>query len=126
MSSKAVSQQLITDQFSQQKSGRILEKSKGKGKQNVAVRSPAASPRKSGRTIEVESAEDLIRKKHLNTLREFDLDWRYGPCTGITRLERWERAESHGHNPSPHVKDLILEYEDDDEFVQNIWSGYPL
>eukprot|EP00057_Strongylocentrotus_purpuratus_P003161 XP_003726057.1 PREDICTED: DNA polymerase delta subunit 4 [Strongylocentrotus purpuratus] len=117
MSSKVVSQQLITDQFSQQRSGRSLEKSKGKGKQIVG--SPAGSPRKSAEAqVEVESAEDLIRKKHLQTLREFDLNWRYGPCTGITRLERWERAESHDQNPSPQIKDLILEHEDDEDYVQ--------
>ncbi|XP_003726057.2 DNA polymerase delta subunit 4 [Strongylocentrotus purpuratus] len=125
MSSKVVSQQLITDQFSQQRSGRSLEKSKGKGKQIVG--SPAGSPRKSAEAqVEVESAEDLIRKKHLQTLREFDLNWRYGPCTGITRLERWERAESHDQNPSPQIKDLILEHEDDEDYVQNTWSSYPL
>lgn len=53
MSSKVASQQLITDQFSQQRSGRSLEKSKGKGKQ--AVGSPAGSPSKSaGRRVEGE------------------------------------------------------------------------
>ena len=37
---------------------------------------------------------------------------------GITRLERWERAERHGHSPPQNIKDLILEHEDDEDYIQ--------
>uniref|UniRef100_A0A8C4V7L1 DPOD4 polymerase n=1 Tax=Falco tinnunculus TaxID=100819 RepID=A0A8C4V7L1_FALTI len=35
----------------------------------------------------------------LEMLRRFDLAWEYGPCTGITRLQRWERAQALGLSP---------------------------
>lgn len=34
--------------------------------------------------------EDLTETEKV--LRQFDLTSKYGPCTDITRLERWERA----------------------------------
>ncbi|XP_012612993.1 DNA polymerase delta subunit 4 isoform X1 [Microcebus murinus] len=39
----------------------------------------------------------------LELLRQFDLAWQYGPCTGITRLQRWHRAEQMGLEPPPEV-----------------------
>jgi DNA polymerase delta subunit 4 len=29
----------------------------------------------------------------------FDRNYDYGPCIGVTRLERWERAQAMGLNP---------------------------
>ncbi|XP_078149907.1 DNA polymerase delta subunit 4-like isoform X2 [Carex rostrata] len=40
-------------------------------------------------------------------LRQFDMDMKYGPCIGIDRLDRWERAAAMGLHPPPHVRDLI-------------------
>jgi hypothetical protein len=34
-------------------------------------------------------------------LKKFDLDLRLGPCVGMTRLERWTRALSHGKVLNP-------------------------
>ncbi|XP_069089038.1 DNA polymerase delta subunit 4 isoform X1 [Pleurodeles waltl] len=62
----------------------------------------------------------------LERLRSFDLEWRYGPCTGITRLERWERAEFLGLQPPKAIRDLVLEHRDDPRFVNSLWSDYPL
>ncbi|KAF1619260.1 UNVERIFIED_CONTAM: DNA polymerase delta subunit 4, partial [Eudyptes pachyrhynchus] len=69
----------------------------------------------------------------------FDLAWEYGPCTGesprpppprappgpppgpadpgpppagITRLQRWERAEALGLSPPGPVRDALLEHRD--------------
>ena len=36
-------------------------------------------------------------------LRVFDNTYDYGPCVGMTRLERWERAEALGLNPPAEV-----------------------
>ena len=41
-------------------------------------------------------------------LRQFDMDMSYGPCIGVTRLRRWERAAAMGLRPPPHLRDLIL------------------
>ncbi|CAI9097096.1 OLC1v1033417C1 [Oldenlandia corymbosa var. corymbosa] len=40
-------------------------------------------------------------------LRQFDMNMMYGPCIGMTRLARWERAKSLGLNPPEDVEDLL-------------------
>ncbi|KAI9319821.1 DNA polymerase delta, subunit 4-domain-containing protein [Dichotomocladium elegans] len=40
-------------------------------------------------------------------LRQFDLNYDYGPCCGLTRLERWERAKNLGLNPPPEVREAL-------------------
>lgn len=37
---------------------------------------------------------------------------------GITRLERWERAEKHGLNPPTVVKDILNKHPNDEEYIQ--------
>ncbi|NXF91146.1 DPOD4 polymerase, partial [Eubucco bourcierii] len=49
----------------------------------------------------------------LDMLRHFDLCWEYGPCAGITRLQRWERAQALGLSPPGPVLDAILEHPND-------------
>ncbi|XP_006771572.1 PREDICTED: DNA polymerase delta subunit 4 isoform X1 [Myotis davidii] len=44
-----------------------------------------------------------VDEVELELLRQFDLAWQYGPCTGITRLQRWHRAEQMGLEPPPEV-----------------------
>ncbi|NXJ72618.1 DPOD4 polymerase, partial [Rostratula benghalensis] len=48
----------------------------------------------------------------MEMLRSFDLAWEYGPCTGITRLQRWERAQALGLSPPSPVRDALLEHRD--------------
>ncbi|KAL1927426.1 hypothetical protein VTP01DRAFT_3663 [Rhizomucor pusillus] len=52
-----------------------------------------------------------IHQEHLSEqdilLRQFDLDYKFGPCVGLTRLERWERAEQLGLNPPEEIKRII-------------------
>ncbi|KAG8900285.1 hypothetical protein FRB99_006140 [Tulasnella sp. 403] len=43
-------------------------------------------------------------------LRVFDLSYDYGPCVGMTRMERWQRASKLGLDP-PEIVRLILETE---------------
>ncbi|KAJ6528708.1 DNA polymerase delta, subunit 4-domain-containing protein [Mycena sp. CBHHK59/15] len=40
-------------------------------------------------------------------LRVFDLSYEYGPCVGVTRLERWERASALGLDPPIEVRDIL-------------------
>jgi DNA polymerase delta subunit 4 len=44
-------------------------------------------------------------------LRDFDLSPRYGPCVGMTRMERYRRAEKMGLKPPVEVL-RILETEE--------------
>ncbi|VAI19947.1 unnamed protein product [Triticum turgidum subsp. durum] len=40
-------------------------------------------------------------------LRQFDMDMKFGPCIGVNRLQRWERASAMGLQPPPHLHDLL-------------------
>lgn len=37
---------------------------------------------------------------------------------GITRMERWKRAEKHGLNPSELVKQTVEAHEDDERYTE--------
>ncbi|KAI0652895.1 DNA polymerase delta, subunit 4-domain-containing protein [Cubamyces menziesii] len=41
-------------------------------------------------------------------LRVFDLSYEYGPCVGVSRLDRWERAHALGLNPPLEVREILL------------------
>ncbi len=38
-----------------------------------------------------------------DSVRVLTRTYEYGPCVGVTRLERWERAAALGLNPPPEV-----------------------
>ncbi|KAI8056216.1 DNA polymerase delta, subunit 4-domain-containing protein [Syncephalis plumigaleata] len=40
-------------------------------------------------------------------LRQFDLDLSYGPCIGISRAQRWQRAMRHSLHPPAYLGDLL-------------------
>ncbi|KAL1840536.1 hypothetical protein VTJ49DRAFT_357 [Mycothermus thermophilus] len=44
-------------------------------------------------------------------LRYFDVSSQYGPCVGITRLKRWQRAQRLGLNPPIEVLAVLLKEE---------------
>ncbi|KAK6363814.1 hypothetical protein TWF730_001222 [Orbilia blumenaviensis] len=44
-------------------------------------------------------------------LRHFDLSSQYGPCVGVTRLKRWERAQRLGLEPPIEVLAVLLKSE---------------
>ncbi|CAO1623766.1 unnamed protein product [Sympodiomycopsis kandeliae] len=44
-------------------------------------------------------------------LRNFDLDPTYGPCLGMTRLERWTRAKKLGDDPPTEVYEILMSHE---------------
>uniref|UniRef100_A0A8C9P2E4 DNA polymerase delta subunit 4 n=1 Tax=Spermophilus dauricus TaxID=99837 RepID=A0A8C9P2E4_SPEDA len=62
----------------------------------------------------------------LELLRQFDLAWQYGPCTGITRLQRWLRAEQMGLEPPPAVREVLKTHPGDPRFQCSLWYLYPL
>lgn len=55
-------------------------------------------------------------------LRSFDLNYKYGPCVGVKRLDRWERAHRLGMNPPIDVKVAITE-SDDPLINESIFHG---
>ncbi|KAH0583035.1 DNA polymerase delta subunit 4 [Termitomyces sp. J132] len=55
-------------------------------------------------------------------LRCFDMSYEFGPCVGISRLERWERAHLLGLNPPREVKDILTTKQglEQKEFSQSV------
>ncbi|XP_018539951.1 DNA polymerase delta subunit 4 [Lates calcarifer] len=102
---------LITDSF------KVVKKARRGGKREK--RSTPPPPQKEAET-------DTVRQEELQKLRQFDLDWRFGPCTGISRLQRWERAQLHGLNPPEEIRELLLKTHIDPEYKLSLWSEYPL
>ncbi|CAG8443074.1 17866_t:CDS:2 [Acaulospora morrowiae] len=43
-------------------------------------------------------------------LQQFDLEYKYGPCLGVRRLDRWERAHKLGLSPPIKIRELLTEY----------------
>ncbi|KAK7329640.1 hypothetical protein VNO77_23812 [Canavalia gladiata] len=68
------------------------------------TKKPSKSRKKS--RVVVESYENDYSKEEM-ILRQFDMDMTYGPCIGLTRLERWERASKMGLNPPQSIKILL-------------------
>ncbi|XP_030580489.1 DNA polymerase delta subunit 4 [Archocentrus centrarchus] len=101
---------LITDSF------KVVKKSRKGGKREKSP-TPPPSPQKEADSIQEEEQEKL---------RQFDLDWRFGPCTGISRLQRWERAKLHGLNPPEEIRDLLLQTPADSHYNLSLWNEYPL
>lgn len=67
-----------------------------------------------------------VDEVELELLRQFDLAWQYGPCTGITRLQRWHRAEQMGLEPPPEVYQVLQTHPGDPRFQFSLWHLYPL
>ncbi|XP_034869276.1 DNA polymerase delta subunit 4 isoform X1 [Mirounga leonina] len=82
-----------------------------------------------------------VDEAELELLRQFDLAWQYGPCTaraphevpvspshpaGITRLQRWYRAEQMGLEPPPEVRQVLQTHPGDPRFQRSLWHLYPL
>jgi len=56
-------------------------------------------------------------------LRIFDLTDEYGPCVGVSRLRRWERAHKAGLNPPIQIKEILdtIEGQKDETYSQNVF-----
>ncbi|KAI6041233.1 DNA polymerase delta, subunit 4-domain-containing protein [Pisolithus marmoratus] len=63
--------------------------------------------------------------KIIQMLRVFDMSYEYGPCVGMTRLERWERAEALGLSPPPEIRQILLTKEgtEKEEYAQCVLYG---
>ncbi|XP_066264458.1 DNA polymerase delta subunit 4-like isoform X2 [Branchiostoma lanceolatum] len=107
-----MSQMRITDTFQQVKRPGRTQK-QGKSAQIQAA--PAQS---------TSDAADLQRQTEIQLLKHFDLNSDFGPCIGIMRLERWERAEKFGLTPPMDVRDLIVQHPGDEEYIHCLWNDY--
>ncbi|XP_071617798.1 DNA polymerase delta subunit 4 [Heliangelus exortis] len=115
---------LITDSFPRRRRGRAARtpgrhKPKPKLKGSSRDRCGSAPPRPG-------SPPNPPDQELLEMLRRFDLTWEYGPCTGITRLQRWERAQALGLSPPSPVREALLKHQDNPEVTYSLWHEYPL
>ena len=98
-----------TTQKPQQHEQKPTEKSIGTNKSSSSATSDIAplSPRK--------EADEILRK--------FDLQTEFGPCVGLSRLERWQRAQRLGKNPPLTVREILLDprYIDQMDLQQHLW-----
>ncbi|XP_068678000.1 DNA polymerase delta subunit 4-like [Montipora foliosa] len=113
---KMASSKLITESFPKTKKDRpIIQKLPKKKTQDLNDRDAELFKESSLK----DQKQDL--EKEFQLLKEFDLDSEYGPCIGITRLERWERAEEYGLYPPKEVKEIILQHPGDTTYTECVW-----
>ncbi|XP_031415593.1 DNA polymerase delta subunit 4 isoform X1 [Clupea harengus] len=87
---------------------------------------PPPPPPEPGQREVSESPQLSERERELLELKKFDLNWHFGPCTGISRLQRWDRATLHGLDPPQEIRDLLLNRENDPDYSHCLWRDYPL
>jgi len=58
-------------------------------------------------------------------LRSFDLTYNFGPCIGIPRIARWDRAQANGLNPPPEVREILMTKQgfEEDEYRKSCLDG---
>ncbi|PWZ01469.1 hypothetical protein BCV70DRAFT_210682 [Testicularia cyperi] len=59
-------------------------------------------------------------------LRVFDLDPSYGPCMGLSRLERWHRAHDLELNPPQEIFDILNTRQGVQTYATNIFTAHGL
>lgn len=129
----------ITDSFPRRHRARTRTDGKersgtrrGRGAEGRHREVPPAPPPPNPPRAEPEDARDPpaptreAPRELLEMLRRFDLAWEYGPCSGITRLQRWERARALGLSPPAAVRDALLEHRDDPAVTYSLWHEYGL
>jgi len=125
---------VVSSKQQQKKSSKVVDKGKAplRGREN-AIDLRAANlgkwrkhygevKEKMG-NLEPIHAEEQNKANHI--LRVFDDSYEYGPCVGVTRLERWERAQALGLHPPVEVQEILLTKQgiEEDEFKHSVFYG---
>ncbi|GLJ17875.1 hypothetical protein SUGI_0312680 [Cryptomeria japonica] len=87
-----------------------VENGKGLKKENAAISTDSATSAEAALSDSLNSYDEVYEEEEdcvEQILKQFDLDMRYGPCLGLSRMERWQRAVQLGLSPSQDVKDLL-------------------
>lgn len=75
------------------------------------------APSQDGSALNIEASQafddKILDKDSQAVLHEFDLMMQYGPCIGLSRSERFFRAEKLGLEPPENVKELLEALEGD-------------
>lgn len=86
------------------------------------VGSGTATPAHSGLKRETEDRSVAEAEADERALRQFDLDTKYGPVSGISRLQRWQRAVALGLNPSAEIRDIIVKYGENSDMNKHLFA----
>ncbi|PWA38151.1 polymerase delta 4 [Artemisia annua] len=67
---------------------------------------------------------DLKENRDANeeVLRQFDMNMVYGPCVGMKRMDRWNRASSLGLNPPENIHHLLTSAANEVS-ADSLWDG---
>ncbi|RSH84606.1 uncharacterized protein EHS24_006130 [Apiotrichum porosum] len=60
----------------------------------------------------IHAGPQMTKVHHI--LRVFDMTSKYGPCAGITRLDRWDRAKKLGLNPPEEIRKILVTQQGED------------
>ncbi|KAI8814862.1 DNA polymerase delta, subunit 4-domain-containing protein [Cladochytrium replicatum] len=66
---------------------------------------------------------NIVDDAILEKLRAFDLNGKYGPCDGLTRLRRWQRAEKFGLEPPAELLPILDADDTNTDVTQSLWYG---
>lgn len=92
-------------------------------RKRIAHKSKKASP--AAPTVAPSTSKvDVAARRDFDILKQFDLTLEFGPCIGISRMDRWDRAEKHGLKPPQEVKDLIDNHSSDPVYTECLWNDY--
>ena len=92
----------------------------------------AATTSEPAETVEATEAEDAVAEaaplsdQDRAELRAFDLAQAFGPCVGLTREERWRRADALGRNPPQRVREILDAMPEGSDEAESMLSKYPL
>jgi DNA polymerase delta subunit 4 len=76
------------------------------------------------KTSEKDDQDLLSTDEKEKILKQFDLATKFGPCIGISRLSRWERAEKKGLSPDPRVKHILLGLSSNESHLKSsVWTN---
>ncbi|KAI9632352.1 DNA polymerase delta, subunit 4-domain-containing protein [Dioszegia hungarica] len=78
-----------------------------------------------GTKTPIHAGPDTHNNVH-HILRVFDMTAKYGPCVGITRLARWERAQKWGLSPPDEVREILTTVEgvEDVTYRETVLHGW--
>jgi hypothetical protein len=98
--------------------GFVQKKRKSRGK-NATEKKASEKQAAENNASKKQAAEKNPTSNEIhNELFQFDLLSKYGPCIGLTRLERFNRAKKLGLEPP----EWMLEYITQEEFKNNLFT----
>ncbi|CEF98734.1 DNA polymerase delta, subunit 4 [Ostreococcus tauri] len=70
-----------------------------------------------------DDAWDASVERDARALKTFDLTSAFGPCVGLTRVERWDRAASLGLDPPKVVLEILQRRPTTAAWRECVWHG---